>query len=188
METTASIQCISCAELEALRAKGRSLDLIDVRPPPMFYETHVPFARFESFEALNPKAVMASRGDRAGDPLYVICQIGKRSMGVCRQFIDAGYDNVVNVEGGTQAWLQAGLPVVRGERKVSIERQVRTVAGALMLVSIGLGLAVHTGFLAIGAFLGAGLLYSGVSGSCAMGMILAKAPWNRIDPSTIKGT
>lgn len=43
--------------------------------------------------------------------IYVICKAGGRSMQACEYFEQAlGWDNVINVEGGTSAWLEAGLP------------------------------------------------------------------------------
>ena len=94
-------------------------------------------------------------------------------------FEKAGYSNVVNVDGGTLAWEQSGLPVNRGERKmISLERQVRIVAGFLTLVG-SLLVIISPWFLIIPAFIGAGLTFAGFSNTCGMGMMLAKMPWNK---------
>jgi rhodanese-related sulfurtransferase len=88
--------------------------------------------------------------------------------------------NVINVEGGTEAWLAAGLPVVRGKKVMSLERQVRIAAGAIVLA--GAIAALVTGnvyFAGIPAFVGAGLMFAGISDSCAMGLLIAKMPWNQ---------
>jgi rhodanese-related sulfurtransferase len=111
--------------------------------------------------------------------LYVICRSGNRSSKACQKFIDAGYTNVVNVEGGTSAWDAAGLPVVRGKKAMSLERQVRIAAGFLVLLGTVLGFLLHPYFLAVPAFVGAGLMFAGITDTCGMGMLLAKMPWNR---------
>jgi len=95
-------------------------------------------------------------------------------------FQAAGFPNVLSVEGGTDAWQRAGLPVVRGQDKViSLERQVRIAAGLLVLIGIAMGWLVHPVFLGLSAFVGAGLTFAGITDWCGMGMLLAKMPWNQ---------
>ena len=131
-------------------------------------------------DTLNPELIMASRGARAKEPLYVICRSGGRSAQACKAFGNAGFENVVNVDGGTLAWIAAGLPVNRGTKKmISLERQVRIVAGLLIVAGTILAAAVNLWFLVIPGFVGAGLTFAGLSNTCGMGMILAKMPWNK---------
>ncbi len=85
---------------------------------------------------------------------------------------------MVNVEGGTLAWDQAGYPVIRGRKVMSLERQVRIAAGSLVLTGIGLSF-LHPWLLGISAFVGAGLVFAGITDTCGMGMILARMPWNQ---------
>ena len=99
--------------------------------------------------------------------------------------------NVVNVEGGTQAWVQAALPVVRGEKVISLERQVRIAAGLLVLIGAILSYFAHPYWLALPAIVGAGLTIAGITDSCGMGMLLAKMPWNQVceaDATTANGS
>ncbi len=86
----------------------------------------------------------------------------------------------MNVEGGTRAWQGAGLPVVQGKKILSLERQVRIATGTLVLIGAVLGWIIHPAFIGISAFVGAGLVFAGVTDSCAMGAMLAKMPWNQI--------
>ena len=86
---------------------------------------------------------------------------------------------MVVVQGGTNAWVAAGLPVVRGRKTISIERQVRIVAGTLVVIGTGLGWLVHPVFFILSAFVGAGLVFAGATDICGMAIVLAKAPWNR---------
>jgi rhodanese-related sulfurtransferase len=168
---------ISPRRLAELRDSGAPLDLIDVRTPAEFGEVHVDFARNVPLDALDP-AQFPHNGN-GQQPLYVICRSGNRAAKACEKLAGAGRGDVVNVEGGTQAWVDAGLPVVRGRKAMSLERQVRIAAGALVLIGILLGWFVHPWFLGLSAFVGAGLIFSGVTDTCGMALLLAKMPWNR---------
>ena len=182
-----SVQSISPRQLEALRQSGREVDLIDVRTPVEFREVHVTFARNVPLETLNPQSVQAARGKRQSEPLYVICRSGSRGKQASEQFMAAGIGQVVNVEGGTMAWDQAGLEVVRGKKAISLERQVRIASGLLVLTGAALGFFVDQRWIALSAFVGAGLLFAGVTDTCGMGMILARMPWNQVPAPAIAG-
>lgn len=176
------ISTITPAELEDLRRRGESIDLIDVRTPVEFRELHAEPARLVPLDELDPMAVMEARNGSKEKPLYTICRTGGRGRQACERLLAAGFLHVVNVEGGTLAWEQAGLPVVRNEKIISLERQVRIVAGALVLLGTTLGAFLHPVLLALPAFIGAGLAFSGVTNTCGMGMLLARMPWNRRKP------
>jgi rhodanese-related sulfurtransferase len=125
---------------------------------------------------------MADRGDQ---PLYLICKAGSRAANACEKFQAAGYPNVLSIEGGTAAWEAAGLPVVRGiTRVISLERQVRIAAGSLVLTGILLSWLVHPVLLGLSAFVGAGLIFAGVTDWCGMGLLLGRMPWNQAQAAT----
>jgi len=166
---------------QELRQKGESVDLIDVRTPVEFREVHASPARNVPLDQLDPPRLMEARNGSADQPLYVICKSGNRAGKACQQFEQAGYENVVNVEGGTEAWVAAGLPVERGQKAMSLERQVRIAAGTLVLIGALLAFFLHPWFIALSAFVGAGLVFAGITDTCAMGMLLAKMPWNKVD-------
>ncbi len=174
-----SIPQISPAALAKRHQTGESCDLIDVRTPLEFRDTHVEFARNVPLDQLDPEAIMRARNGKSGEPLYVVCQLGGRSQKACEEFHKKGYTNVINVEGGTQACAAAGLPLVRGKKAISLERQVRIVAGTLVLSGVLLGWQVHPAFYGLSGFVGAGLLFAGISNTCGMGMLLSKMPWNQ---------
>jgi rhodanese-related sulfurtransferase len=115
--------------------------------------------------------------------VYFICRSGSRGRQACEKLSAAGYANVANVEGGTQAWEAAGFPVVRGRKAVSLERQVRIAAGSLVLIGALLGAFVSPYWIVLPAFIGAGLVFSGITDTCGMGMVLAKMPWNQVRTS-----
>jgi len=175
-----SIQTITPEELKQELGEGRTIDLIDVRTPVEFREIHAKPARNVPLDRLDPKALMELRNGSSEEPLYVICRSGNRADQACRKFDAAGYSNVVNVEGGTVGWEQAGLPVVRGKKAISLERQVRIVAGLLALIGAVLALTVSVWFALLPAFIGAGLAFAGITDTCGMAMLLAKMPWNQV--------
>ena len=170
---------ITPQELAELRQSGAKVELIDVRTPIEFREVHVEVARNFPLDQLDPAAVMKARNGSANEPLYVICRSGSRGQQACEKFLKAGFSNVVNIEGGTLACVEAGLPVVRGKKSISLERQVRIAAGSLVLLGAGLGAFVNPAFIGLSAFVGAGLMFSGITDTCGMGMLLARMPWNQ---------
>lgn len=179
-----SIATISPKELEARRKQGQPVDLVDVRTPVEFREVHAEPARLVPLDQLEPKSVMDSRNGSRNEPLYLICRTGNRAQKAAEKFVAAGYENVVNVDGGTQAWEAAGLPVVRGKKAISLERQVRIAAGTLVAIGTAFGAFVNPWFLVIPGFVGAGLVFAGITDTCGMGMMLAKMPWNRVGCDT----
>jgi len=180
MQATAST--VTPAELHEYIRHGKRVDLVDVRTPVEFQELHVQGAVNVPLDRLEPAAVMKARKASADEPLYVICRSGSRGRQAAQKFHQAGYPNVINVEGGTLACEAAGLPVVRGKKAMSLERQVRIVAGSLVLLGAALGWFVHPAFIAISAFIGAGLVFAGITDTCGMGMLLARMPWNQVKP------
>lgn len=173
------MQTISAQQLSE-RLGSEPIDLIDVRTPAEFREVHASGARNVPLDSLNPSSIMAARNGRGDQPLYVMCKSGVRGGKACQKFIDAGFPQVINIEGGVQAWEAAQLPVVRGKKTVSLERQVRIAAGLLVLTGALLGYFLHPYFIGLSAFVGAGLMFSGITDSCAMGTVLAKMPWNQV--------
>ena len=170
---------ISPAKLAELCKAGKKIELIDVRTPVEFREVHVDVARNIPLDQLDAAAVMQARNGSADEPLYVICRSGGRGQQACEKFAKAGFSNAVNVEGGTLACVDAGLPVVRGKKAISLERQVRIAAGSLVLLGATLGWFVNPAFIGISAFVGAGLVFAGITDTCGMGMMLARMPWNQ---------
>lgn len=162
---------------KALEADGA--ELIDVRTPAEFREIHLDFAKNFPLDQLDPQHWLREASNRPSLHLYVICKSGGRSSMAVKRLMEAGFENVTNVAGGTEACTVAGLPVTRGKKTISLERQVRIVAGAITLVGALLGFFASPYFFAVPAFIGGGLLFAGLSNTCGMGVMLAKMPWNR---------
>ncbi len=174
------VQTIAPEKLAELVKENGSIELIDVRTPAEFRELHATYARNIPLDSLDPQQVMSDRNGDSEKPLYFICQSATRGGQACKKFHHAGFTNVVNVEGGTKAWAERGLPVVRGKKAMSLERQVRILAGFLVVLGALLAFLINPGFIAISAFIGAGLMYAGITDSCGMAMMLSKMPWNQV--------
>ena len=170
-----AVQNISPEEFKQVHSNG-NCTLIDVRTPVEFREVHVRGALNVPLDRLTTESLPNRSGD---EPLYVVCQKGGRSAQACQKLDAAGVENIVNVEGGTQGCRSAGLPVVQGKKAMSLERQVRIAAGSLVLLGVGLSF-VHPAWIALSGFVGAGLVFAGVTDTCGMGMLLAKMPWNQV--------
>lgn len=130
-------------------------------------------------DALDPGAFLAQRADPAA-PLYFICQSGARAAKAIDKFRAAGIDRCVLVEGGTQGWIDAGLPVERGASKVlPLQRQVHLAIGFFTALGSLLAVTVDPRFALISLLTGCGLLVNGSTGWCGLALLMAKMPWNR---------
>ncbi|HWT86858.1 MAG TPA: rhodanese-like domain-containing protein, partial [Myxococcales bacterium] len=106
-----AVQSVSAKQLaEALRAPG--VHLLDVRTPGEFEALRIAGAVNVPLDTLEPAALLASMAP--DDPVYVVCQTGTRSQFAAAELRAAGFSRVVHVDGGTNAWAVAGLPVERG--------------------------------------------------------------------------
>lgn len=174
-----TVNTISPTQLQELRVSGKSVDLIDVRTPVEYRELHVKGASLIPLDRLDPKTVMAGRNGNSKEPLYVLCRSGSRAKQACERFLAAGFVNAIVIEGGTLACEQAGLEMVRGKKAISLERQVRMVAGSLVLLGSVL-VAVNPWFALLSGFVGAGLLFAGLTDTCGMALLLGRMPWNQV--------
>lgn len=112
--------------------------------------------------------------------IYVMCRTGNRSAQAQVKLENLGFENVVNVSGGFEAWKKADLPFEKDENAPwALERQVRFTAGLLVLIGVLLSIFVHPYFIGLSGFVGAGLVFAAVTDTCAMGMMLLKMPWNK---------
>jgi rhodanese-related sulfurtransferase len=169
---------ISPAVLSASLCAGSTPKLLDVRTPPEYASAHVPGAKLIPLNELKIDAFLAQH--KPGRPIYVLCQTGVRATKAIEQFERAGCDDCVLVEGGTQGWIDAGLPVHLGARTVlPLMRQVQIAVGSLSTMGAVLALAVNAWFAVLPLFLGCGLLFAGITGTCGMALVLARLPWNR---------
>ena len=170
-----SFETIRATRLPGLLAAGHTV--IDVRSPAEYRAEHVIGAELHPLDQFHAKDFCLQNDP--GDPVYLLCKSGARASMAAQKLAAEGHQRVFVVEGGTDAAKNAGVEIVYGTGSISIERQVRIAAGSLVCLGVILGLSIHTGFLSISAFVGAGLVFAGITDTCGMGVILAKMPWNR---------
>jgi rhodanese-related sulfurtransferase len=170
---------ISPHELHELIGGGSPVELLDVRTPGEFAAAHVPGARLVPLDDLDCLAYLKQR-EPGGKPIYVLCQSGGRARRAIEKFQRAGFDDCVLIEGGTQAWMDAGLLVNRGESKIfPLMRQVQIVVGTASAIGAVLALFVNPWFALVPLVTGGGLFFAGLTGFCGLALVLAKMPWNR---------
>ena len=175
MTTQAEIQAIAPQTLREWLDQEQ-VTLIDVREPSEYAGERITGAHRISLSSFDPAQIPAE----ANKTLVLYCQSGNRSGQAARRMLIAGYESVIHLEGGLNAWKQAGLPTqINKNAPISIMRQVQIVAGTLILTGTLLGAFVNPAFLFLSGFVGAGLTFAGVSGTCAMAMLLAKLPYNQ---------
>ena len=160
--------------------QGEKLHLLDVRTPAEYEAVHVPDVHLVPLDRLDPTKLAGVNGFAKDQPLYILCRTGGRAKQAAQNLELGGYAQCHVVEGGTLAWAEAGLPVVRGPGNViTLERQVRIAAGAIVLTGVLLAYFVNPAFIWLSGFIGAGLLFAGITDWCGMGLLIAKMPWNQ---------
>ena len=166
-------------ELHRRLSAGEEAELLDVRTPGEFDTAHVPGARLIPLDELDCAAFL-NRRVFTDPPIYVLCQSGGRARKAIEKFCNAGFENCVLVEGGTQAWIDAGLPMNRGKSKaIPLMRQVQIAVGFISATGAALALTVNPWFALFPLATGCGLLFAGLTGFCGLALLLAKMPWNR---------
>jgi rhodanese-related sulfurtransferase len=153
--------------------------LLDVRSPAEFRGGHVRGATNLPLEAVTVAKVGQLRGENATRRVVLLCASGKRATVAAERLSGKGLQILV-VTGGTFACAQGGQPLDKiSNGVISIERQTRIAAGTLVFAGVMLGTFVHPGGYVLSGFIGAGLVFAGVTEWCGMGLLLARAPWNR---------
>lgn len=150
--------------------------LLDVRTPAEYAGAHIEGSVLMPLGDLNVEKVKELCSGKNG--CVVICQSGKRAGMAVEQLRSASIAGLGVLEGGVGAWESAGLPLTRGQGVISLERQVRIAAGALVLTGALLAHFVNPGWIFLPGFVGAGLIFAGVTDTCGMGLLLARMPWN----------
>ncbi|ROQ26066.1 rhodanese-related sulfurtransferase [Streptomyces sp. PanSC19] len=176
MSAERTVQSITPAVLHRLVQEGRAPRLLDVRTPGEFRTTHIPGSYNVPLHTLREhRAELLNHLD---EEVVLVCRSGQRAREAEQALAQAGLPNLRVLEGGMNAWEAAGAPVERGPERWDMERQVRLVAGSIVLTTGLVGVLVP-GVHLIGAAVGAGLTYAALSNSCAMGVLLSKLPYNR---------
>ncbi len=158
------------------------LQWIDVRSPGEYASSHIPGAvniPMEQIEARLDDLLPTV-------PILLVCQAGKRARMVAG-LLEPCRTDVTVLDGGTAAWGAAGLPLVASVKsRFSLERQVRLIAGLLVLVGVVLSFTVQRNWDLLAAAVGAGLTFAGLTDICLMAGLLIRMPWNRTRSTRVK--
>ncbi len=155
--------------------------LVDVRTRAEYSSSHIegtlnlPLGTKELEDFITNEKISKKR-------IFILCQSGKRAENACKQF-SAINDNLTLVEGGLNACKQSGIATIEGKGSISLERQVRISAGLLVLFGILASQWLFTEAIYLSAFVGAGLIFAGITDTCGMGLALSRMPWNNCNNS-----
>jgi rhodanese-related sulfurtransferase len=178
---------LDATALRELIDSGRAPRLLDVRTPAEFETVHIPGAYNVPLDLL--KEHREELRNHLDDDVVLICRSGARAGQAEQALAGVGLPNLKVLDGGMLAWQAANAPVKQGTPRWDLERQVRLVAGSIVLLSI-LGSVFVPGLKWVAGFIGAGLTFAALTNTCAMGMLLSKLPYNRgasCDLDTIVG-
>lgn len=171
-------QQITAAELAALEQQDQKLFLVDVRTTAEFSGKNVKGSQCWPLQDIED-----GRGDVTAPeatPMYLLCASGKRSQ-MAAEVLSQKITNPLYVVSDSIAGCErAGFDINKDKGVISLERQVRIVAGSLVMLGVAIGALVNPMGYALSAFVGAGLTFSGVTDTCGMAILLAKMPWNRV--------
>lgn len=160
-------------------------NLIDVREYAEFTGGRVKGAKLVPLSDIEKRYSEIDRDKTA----YLMCRSGKRAAEAQRKLFALGFSDVRNVRGGFEAWKAAGFDFEKDAKAVwSLERQVRFAAGSLVVFGVLLSWLIHPYFIALSAFVGAGLVFAAVTDTCTMGLVLAKMPWNKSNGAVCETT
>lgn len=172
---TATLTPLDPAELATRLATGKAV-LVDIREPDEFARSHIAGAQslpLSSWESAHLKI------DPAQDVVFT-CRTGMRTAGACDRLAARVEGEAFVLEGGLDGWARAGLPVeTNAKAPMELNRQVQITAGLMILAGVLLGTFVAAPWYGLSAFVGAGLTFAGVTGTCAMARLLMLAPWNK---------
>jgi rhodanese-related sulfurtransferase len=164
-------------ELAELLAARDDVRLLDVRTPGEYESVHIPGAYNVPLDTLGEHA--AEIRATVDEPVVLVCQSGARAKRAEEALMGCSMTNVHVLDGGMNGWVEAGLQVNRGRRRLSLERQVRIAAGAMAATGGVLALLVSAQWAILPAFVGSGLVFAGVTDRCGLAMVLSRLPWNR---------
>lgn len=153
-----------------------SVLLVDVREAGEYANEHIPGARCVPLSRFNLDELQPN----PNQPLVLYCQSGNRSARAAQQLAVAGVTPIHELKHGIMAWKNAGYALAKEPgAPMSLFRQVQIVAGFLITLGVGIGLTLTPWGFALTGFVGLGLMFAGITNTCALGMLLAKLPYNR---------
>ena len=173
---------VSPQELQAMMGRGECV-VVDVREPEEHAREHIEGSELMPLSKFEPQHVPVGKegGGGSGGVVVLHCRSGMRSAEAARRLMAIGGCEVRTLAGGIRAWREAGLPIVENRRvPISVMRQVQITAGSMVVAGTVLGALFSPWWLLLSGFVGAGLVFAGVSGTCGLAAVLGRMPWNRM--------
>ncbi len=174
--TDTTLPAIDVTSVRSMLASNPDTLVVDVRTPAEFETAHIDGAINLPLDQVD--AHLARIVNDAGGQMVLICQSGNRASQACAKLAGAGLTGATVMTGGMNDWIAAGGSVKRGKQRWSLERQVRLVAGSIVLLSVLASIVIPGAHLVAG-LVGAGLVFAALSNTCMMGNLLATLPYNR---------
>lgn len=173
-ETTG--QKINASTLKQWLEVPASILLIDVRESGEYATEHIKGAILHPLSGFNPSEIKPKPGQK----LVLYCQSGRRSAQAVQKLQTAGFTEIYQLENGLGTWKSNNYSLEKSQNApISLMRQVQIVAGSLVTLGIILHLTIAPWGIFLSGFVGLGLIFAGVTNTCAMGMLLAKLPYNQ---------
>lgn len=170
------LEMVSPKDALMLSGKDAQVKLLDVRSALEFSQVHIKDSLNVPIDMLLAKINDISSLKQS---FIVLCRTGNRSPMAADMLLQSGIHGVKVMQGGMTRWQKEGLPVIKGEGGISLERQVRIIAGSLVLSGILLAWFVNGAFIFVPLFVSCGLIFAGLTDNCLMGMVLMKLPYNK---------
>lgn len=174
--STAAHDLLDAATLEEWLSRGEDCRLLDVRTAEEFESVRIPGSHNVPLDALVGHADHLERSLKV--PVVVVCRSGNRAVQASQTLAAAGMSKLHVLDGGIRAWDDGQRAVERGQQRWAMDRQVRLVAGLLVLSGIAGSVFVPKMKYFAGA-IGAGLTFSGISNTCGLARVLSMLPYNR---------
>ncbi len=161
---------------------SEQLNIIDLRTFAEWQSEHINDCIHLPVQDLNAGTFQEVLAKIQGEKtLYLLCQSGRRAHMAVEKLKNHDGVQLIIIEGGLNALKEVGTSTItpnESRKVISLERQVRIAIGLMVLCGLALGIFVNTYFLAIPIFAGAGLVFAGLTDQCALGMLIARMPWN----------
>ncbi|HBC89375.1 MAG TPA: hypothetical protein DCZ94_20740 [Lentisphaeria bacterium] len=167
---------LSADEASRFVSDGGASSVIDVRTGAEFEGEHIPGSRLIPLDQIE---LRADEVRAAAAPRLLLCRSGNRASMSKKTLEKLHVAGLSVIDGGIIAYEKSGGKTVKGRAIISLERQVRIVAGSMVLTGVLLGFFIHPAFLILSGFVGAGLIFAGITDWCGMGFLLMKMPWNQ---------
>jgi rhodanese-related sulfurtransferase len=168
-------ESLTAPDLQAACAAPQPPTVIDVRSVSEYASGHIAGAINIPLPELQVR-----RDDLRGERLVFVCERGIRAQ-AAQTALAPCFPSAQVLQGGMHAWREANLPMIHVTRtRWSLERQVRSIAGSLILMGIVLSLTVSPLWWMFAALPAAGLVFAGLTDICPMAIFLLRLPWNHV--------